>query len=65
MKKFTIIAKIVNDKAIIQHTNKRKDVDEWINISESNPQVCELSIYQKDGLGYNHIWQCSKCKIGF
>ena len=55
MKKFTVVAKLINNKVIIQHSNKQKDVDEWISLSENDPQVCELSVYQKDGLEYNHI----------
>lgn len=65
MKKFAVVAKLINDKVIIQHCNKQKDVDEWINLSQTDESICELSVYQRDGLGYDKIWSNFTRKIGF
>lgn len=63
-KQFVIIINTVGG-VIIQHTNKTKEVDEWCQAYSENHHAIELTIYQRNGLGYEQVVRETKRRIGF
>lgn len=68
LSKFVVIVKLSNDKSIIHNTNKKKDVDEWLEITKDNNQdFAEILIYElnQGTPSYTQTYGESKRKVGF
>ena len=63
-KQFVIVIHTVGD-VVIQSTNKTKEVEEWCNSYNETAQAVELTVYQRNGLGYEQVVHEHKRRIGF
>ena len=66
--KFTKYVAIIRigEECIIHNSNKRKDMEEWIDISTKQPnKVDTLEIYENNGRSYTMTYQTCNRKIGF
>lgn len=63
-KQFVMILHTQNG-VIIWHTNKSKEIQEWQDTYTSNDNAIELTVYQRNGLGYEQVVHEHKRRIGF
>ena len=64
-KQFVVVIQLTGGGAIIQHTNKSKEVEQWCNTYEQATHATELTVYARNGLGYEQIVSEHKRRIGF
>ena len=67
LSKYVVIIKFTNDKSIIHNTNKKKDVEEWLDLSKDNEKFAEIQIFEhnKGTPSYTQTYIESKRKVGF
>lgn len=64
MKHFAIQIEI-KDNFLLTHTNRRKEVDDFIKAFKDNNEAKEIKIFERNGVGCSLAYRETKAIIGF
>jgi len=64
-KRYIVLARVSGDKIIIDRFNKFEELTDWLAQGETNTNIKELTIYEREDNAYVQTYFRSKRAVGF